>query len=253
MMGNRCNHKMHTALESMGFKQTYSDAAVYIFVQGDVRIILPVFVDNMTFALKSFPGIKQAIADLSMHFKLCNLGPTIELLGIKIDHSHSNRSLTISQPHYCAEMLTCYGMADSKLVSTPMTPGLCLSHEQSPRTAEEHTFMQSVNYGGAIGSLQYLSCTTRPDITYTFGQLVSFTSDPGVAHSNAIKHLFQYIKGTMDYAITYFPDPLMPQLRCQPWRLQRHWAFHWCLCCQNRHWHCFLDVQASIYCRSVHH
>ena len=72
--------------------------------------------------------------------------------------------------------------------------------------------MHSVNYGGTIGSLQYLSCTTRPDIAYTVSQLASFTSDPGVAHWNVIKHLFQYIKGTMSYAITYFPDPSMTQL-----------------------------------------
>jgi len=44
------------------------------------------------------------------------------------------------------------------------------------------------------------------------GQLASFTSDPGVAHWHAIKHLFRYIKGTMDYAITYAPDPSMSQL-----------------------------------------
>jgi hypothetical protein len=56
--------------------------------------------------------------------------------------------------------------------------------------ADERTFMQSIDYGGAIGSLQYLSYTSRPDITYTVGQLTSFTSDPGVAHWNMIKHLF---------------------------------------------------------------
>jgi hypothetical protein len=50
--------------------------------------------------------------------------------------------------------------------------------------------MQSIDYGGAIGSLQYLSYTSRPDIAYTVGQLASFTSDPGVAHWNTIKHLF---------------------------------------------------------------
>jgi len=93
-----------------------------------------------------------------------------------------------------------------------MTTGLFLLHEQSPRNAEEHAFMRSVDYGGAIGSLQYLSCTTHPDIAYTVGQLASFTSDPGVAHCHTIKHLFRYIKGTMDYAITYAPDPSMSQL-----------------------------------------
>ena len=123
--------------------------------------------------------------DLRRHFKLRDLGPTTELLGIKINRNRANRSLIISQLHYCAEMLSRYGMADSKPVSTPMTPGLCLSRKQSPRTAEERAFMQSVDYGGAIGSLQYISCTTHPDIAYTVGQLTSFTSDPGVVHRNA--------------------------------------------------------------------
>ena len=140
---------------------------MYIFIQGDVCIILPVFVDDMTFASKSLPAIKEAIADLHGHFKLRDLGPTTELLGIKINRNHSNHSLTISQPHYCAEMLARYGMVDSKPVLTPMTPDLCLSREQSPRTTEERAFMHFVDYGGAIGSLQYLSCTTRPDIAYT--------------------------------------------------------------------------------------
>jgi hypothetical protein len=72
--------------------------------------------------------------------------------------------------------------------------------------------MHSVDYGGTIGSLQYLFYTTCPDITYTVGKLISFTSDPGVAHWNAIKDPFQYIQGTMDYAITYASDPSLSQL-----------------------------------------
>jgi len=102
-------------------------------------------------------------------------------------------------------MLARYEMGDSK-------PGLCLSREQSLRNAEEHAFMRSVDYGAAIGSLQYLSCITRPDIAYTVGQLASFTADPGVPHWHAIKHLLCYIKGTMEYGITYAPDPSMSQL-----------------------------------------
>jgi len=80
--GNRWNHKMPPTLEFMGFKQTYSNAAVYIFIRCDVRIILPVFVDDITFALPFLPAIQQAIADLGTQFKLYDLGPTTELLGI---------------------------------------------------------------------------------------------------------------------------------------------------------------------------
>ena len=87
------------------------------------------------------------------------------------------------------------------------TPAATISY-----LTEERAFMRSVDYGAAIGSLQYLCCTTCPDIAYTVGQLASFTADPGVAHWHAIKHLLRYIKGTMDYAITYAPDPSMSQI-----------------------------------------
>jgi len=103
-------------------------------------------------------------------------------------------------------------MGNCKPVLMLMDPGLCLSHDHGPKTNEEHTFMRSVDYGGALGSLQYLSYTTHPNIAYSVGQLASFTSSPGVAHWNAVKHLFCYIKGTMDYGITYASDASSSEL-----------------------------------------
>ena len=120
--------------------------------------------------------------------------------------------MTISQRQYCIDMLSCFNMADCKPVTTPMEPSLCLLHNQSPRTAEKCNFMCSVNYGSVIGSLQYFSCTTQPDIAFAVGQLASFTSDPGVAHWNAIKHLFHYVQGSLSFSITDSPDPLSSQL-----------------------------------------
>jgi len=39
----------------------------------------------MTFASKSEAAIEKTIKELSQHFKLRDLGPTTQLLGIKID------------------------------------------------------------------------------------------------------------------------------------------------------------------------
>ena len=203
---NHWNHKMCTALKSMGFKQTYLDAAVYILVQGDVHNILPAFVNNMTFASKSLPAIKQAITDLHGHFKLHDLGPTIELLGINHNHNHSNRSLTISQPHYCTKMLAMVWLILSWFQHLWHLVYVCLMSRAWGLLRSTHLCNLSTMEVPLAPSNMYLSCTTRPDITYIVGQLTSFTSDPGVAHWNTIKHLFRYIKGTMDYICHYlFP------------------------------------------------
>ncbi len=63
--------------------------------------------------------------------------------------------------------------------------------------------MHSVPYLQAVGALMYLAIATCPDISYTVGVLARFSKDPGPVHWKAVKHLFRYLKGTMDYKLTY--------------------------------------------------
>ena len=47
------NKKLHSVLTSLGFKRLHSDHSVYIYVKGDTRILLPVWVDDITAVSKS--------------------------------------------------------------------------------------------------------------------------------------------------------------------------------------------------------
>ena len=87
-------------------------------------------------------------------------------------------------------------MADCSTVSTPMTPGLVL-------TKDVLEIVEHGRYLSAIGSLLYLSMQTRPDIAFAVAYLARFSACPGEAHWKAVKHLFRYIRGTLDYRITY--------------------------------------------------
>ena len=87
-----------------------------------------------------------------------------------------------------------------------MEPGLKLSAAMSPTTAEEKEEMSSVSYINAVGALMYLAISTRPDIAYTISVLSRFNSNPGPEHWKAVKHLFRYLRGTLDYTLTYSPS-----------------------------------------------
>ena len=141
----------------------------------NVRIILPVFVDDMTFASECPAAIDKTIKELSQHFKLRDLGPTTQLLGIKIDRDWKKHSITISQHQYCLDILERFGMADCKPISTPMQPNTRLTRSQSPQTPEEVQFMKSVPYLASVGALMYLATTTRPDIVRSSQSLLEFT------------------------------------------------------------------------------
>jgi hypothetical protein len=71
--------------------------------------------------------------------------------------------------------------------------------------------MHSVPYLSALGSVQYLAGMTHPDIQYTVNFLACFNSNPGPQHWAAVKHLFRYLKGTMDYKLTY-SGSLQPEI-----------------------------------------
>jgi len=57
-------------LTKMDFTQIKSDPSVYVFLRDTLRIIIPVFVDDMTLISKSKPSISAFIKELSTHFKL---------------------------------------------------------------------------------------------------------------------------------------------------------------------------------------
>ena len=73
----------------------------------------------------------------------------------------------------------------------------------SPTTEEEREYMKKVPYQSAVGSLMYAMLGTRPDIAYAVGAVSQYNSDPGKAHWIAVKRIFRYLKGTMNFSLKY--------------------------------------------------
>jgi hypothetical protein len=208
------NKKLHTTLQSMGFKHLDSDHSIYIYVKDDVRIIVPIYIDDITLASKSSVALDKAVHTLSQHFKPRDLGPTKFLLGVEITRDCSKHSISLSQRQYIIDMLERFKMSDCKPVSTPMTPSLQLTKEMGPNTEEDISAMSSIPYLSAVGSLSFLAIFTCPDIAFAVGYLARFNSNPGPAHWVAVKHLLRYLKGTLDYKLVYQPDSLQQPFVC---------------------------------------
>jgi len=99
---------------------------------------------TITLASKSGEAQDAFVAELATHFKLQDLGPTSFLLGIEIIRDRPKRRLYLSQHQYIVNKLAEFEMTDCKPVGTPMTPGLQLSKEDSPKTQEEVEAMRNI-------------------------------------------------------------------------------------------------------------
>jgi hypothetical protein len=135
------------------------------------------------------------------------------LLGVHITRNRSTRTLQLSQRLYILDILQRHGFTESRAVNTPMDPGLRLSaHGDRTLTQEQEEELCKFPYMTCMGELLYLAIATRPDIARTVSTLCRYNVNPGYQHMLAVKHLWRYLRTTIDVKLTYRPDPNSPDL-----------------------------------------
>ncbi|GJU86540.1 hypothetical protein Tco_1294086 [Tanacetum coccineum] len=101
-----------------------------------------------------------------------------------------------NQSKYIKEMLKKFSLEDSKPMKTPMSSDTKLMKD------EECESVDSTKYRGMIGSLLYLTAS-RPDIMFSVCLCARFQEAPKTSHLEAVKRIFQYIKGTTHLGLWY--------------------------------------------------
>ena len=76
--------KLHSVLVEISFERTDCDYSVYIHKQDNIKVILPIHVDDLLIASNSCNAIQKVKSDLASCFKIHNQSSTTSILGIKI-------------------------------------------------------------------------------------------------------------------------------------------------------------------------
>ncbi len=179
------------------------DQAVFYRQEGSDIIVIAVHVDDCTIAAMMMRLIAEVKEKIRTRVEVIDLGPIHWLLSIEVTRDHQKRTLSLSQHAYIESIIRHFHLKDLKPVSTPMDPHVKLSTAQSPTTLEEIAQMHNIKYPEAVGSLMYASQGTCPDITFTMTTLSKFLKNLGMAHWEQCKHIFCYLKGTLDWKLTF--------------------------------------------------
>jgi hypothetical protein len=62
--------------------------------------------------------------------------------------------------------------------------------------------MKNIPYHEGVGSLMYAAVGTHPNIVFAVSTLAQFSENPGQVHWDAVKHVFHYLNGTKELALT---------------------------------------------------
>ena len=89
-------------------------------------------------------------------------------------------------------------MENVKAVNTPVDTSTKLM-----KAKEDEECVDQQRYQSAVGSLLYLSSSTRPDITYAVSTVVKYCANPTKQHWIVVKRIFRYLKGTLNHGLLY--------------------------------------------------
>ena len=118
--------------------------------------------------------------------------------------------MQIDQRKFIEDILVRFGMDNCRPISTPM--------EQDARywqyPAEESQPLDSeIPYRAAVGCLNYLAITTRPDLAYVVSWLSKFVESPNMDHWEALKRVLRYLCGTNEVGIKFHRSGRASELR----------------------------------------
>ncbi|KIK72657.1 hypothetical protein PAXRUDRAFT_21735 [Paxillus rubicundulus Ve08.2h10] len=188
------------------FARLDAETCLYVFRKDGQVCFLVVYVDNLLLAASSRQFMNSMKANLSVAFKMHDLGEAKYILGIKINRDHKLRTISLSQHQYSRIILDCPGMTTCKPVWTPMAHNSQLSAtdpENDQILPEMVIEGRKVSYLTVIGSLMYLMLETCPDIAYAVKTLSQFSAAPKQMHWEAAKCIFQYIQATKDMELCF--------------------------------------------------
>ena len=188
---------------SHGYKKSTADPCVYIKTvtsqDGTVHfVMIAIYVDYMLFFSNNTDMLEKEKNAIAKEFPVEDLGEVRHILGMLIKRDRNSRTLTISQSKYLEGVLKRFNMTECKPVSTPIEPGKHfheLSENETPANIHE--------YQKIIGCLTYVTTASRPDLAAAVGILSKYMTKPSQEHWKGVKRILRYIKGTMNFGITF--------------------------------------------------
>ncbi|CAI7913760.1 unnamed protein product, partial [Closterium sp. NIES-54] len=162
--------KLAAVLEEMGFRTSSCDESLFLKGEGEKLVLFLVYVDDILLFSSSMKEIQNVQQQLMKNFKCKTLGEVKYYLGMHVERDLDHRWLKLHQEKFIKELGENYGIENERNVATPLPAEFKLvkAAEDEGVEAEEQQQFQSL-----VGSLLYTAVYTRPDISFSVGQLAS--------------------------------------------------------------------------------
>jgi hypothetical protein len=141
--------------------------------------------------------VLKVLDDIQLHFEINIKEHPSQHLGYTLNWKEDG-SDHVKQADFTMKILQDFCMDNLNPVKAPAPTNL---HQVVASKSPQY---HQKTYQKALGMLNYLALHHQPNITFATNLLSQFTSSPTVAQWGAVKHLLQYLRGTVYIGIHYF-------------------------------------------------
>lgn len=218
--GRRWNIKLNQSLvEKIGFTQSILDPCLYFRRNAQGVSILLIHVDDGMMASTTSDMNNEVLNLLKQEYELHDCGVPERFLGMDVSYDAKQQRMAFTSESYINTLADRFNLTGTNGRDTPCEEKLLpLQNALALRAKleEEGTWGKKKTHAGmctpihpdtpyrpAVGSLMFLSVTTRPDISFSVNQAARFVTAPTMAHWRAVKRILMYVIGTKQLGLVF--------------------------------------------------
>ncbi|GJY32508.1 retrovirus-related pol polyprotein from transposon TNT 1-94, partial [Tanacetum coccineum] len=176
------------------------DPTLFTRKTGKHILLVQIYVDDIIFALTDLKACDIFSNEMSSIFQMPMMRQMSFFLGIQV--SQNPGGIFINQSKFALEILKKFGMDSCDPVDTPMVDRLKLDEDPLGIPVDQTRFRSMV------GSLMYLTAS-RPDLVFAVCMCARYQASPTKKHLEALKRVFRYLRGTINWGLWYPKDTAM--------------------------------------------
>ena len=193
----------------MSFIQSTADPNLYLCTSRSAILLL--YVDDILIAGPTTKIKEEIKLLLKRRYRMSDLGPAKQFLGLRIVQTPELGTTTLSQEHAINELLSRYGMSQANRAHTPLESIKAIQPQQqcssTAATMEaidsELSSAEQSQYQSIVGSVMYIMLGSRPDICYAISYLSQYKASATQSQLLALRRLLGYLKQTSKYVLEY--------------------------------------------------
>ncbi|CAI7882322.1 unnamed protein product [Closterium sp. NIES-54] len=181
-------------------KTSSCDESLFLKGEGEKLVLFLVYVDDILLFSSSMKEIQKMQQQLMKNIKCKTLGEVKYYLRMHVERDLDHRWLKLHQEKFIKELGEKYGIENERKVATPLPAefNLVKAAEDEGVEAEEQQQFQSF-----VGSLLYAAVYTRPDISFSVGQLARVVQNPSEEQVDAAERVVKYLNSHPSIGVQY--------------------------------------------------